>query len=132
MFRATSKQLVSPYFRFLMETKGQLKTLPIPQRGPAIAKLFYALSEKEKAALAVRAAKTKSFKNPPPKHDPHTYASFLKVYKAKKFWQKGNNLKTFGKQAKDAAKAFQRYKRAVADSGKTLSYKIIPALVKKA
>ena len=130
MFRTTSKNLVSPYFRFLMETKGTLKGIPILERAPAMAKLYKELSPKQKAALVARAKKTKYFVNPPKRAKPHTYHVFLKAY-AKKKWVAGNSLSKWGAQAKKAGAAFSKYKQALAEKGGKLSYKLDGSILKK-
>eukprot|EP00758_Cryptobia_borreli_P008328 Tbor_TRINITY_DN5381_c0_g1::TRINITY_DN5381_c0_g1_i2::g.4637::m.4637 len=49
---------VSPYHRFLMETRHLFKEMPIPARAAALAEKFRSMSISERASLFRRAKKT--------------------------------------------------------------------------
>ena len=123
---------MSPYVRFLMETKGQLRDLPAPKRGVAIATLYRALNKYEKAALVIRANKTKLPKRVPKEKEPNTYRQFLKAYWFHKRAEGAKyDKKSFGERARLGALAFAEYKVLVAEKGLPLTNKIDKSLVNK-
>ena len=133
MFRATSKHLISSYFRFLMEMKGKLPDVPVPERGRALAKLYRALTEEEKAKLVARAKQTEHFSGPRTesrKKKPHAYRLFLKAY-AKTHWAGGNRRMTWGSQAKKAAAAYRKYKAMLAAKGGKLSGTLDESIIRQ-
>lgn len=110
MFRRSSRLAgVSPFTLFLKDTKGlsTLANLSIAARGKALAKMFKALSDKERRSLQLRAASMASIRRRPQKavavaapfkkHKPTAYNQFVRDQMQKVSGKPAQRLKQIAK-----------------------------------
>ena len=121
MFRVTCRSYVSPYVRFLIETKGWMPQLPALERAAAITKLYKDLDETEKAALAIRARNTKQRERTVKKRrQPNPYNTFVRIYTLDRTLD-GTKHNFFPEHLKQTVAAYGEYKKLLAEEGKQLT-----------
>ena len=131
MLRGSKTCLVSPYCRFLVETRDLFCYLPVGQRGAALGQMYRSLSESERAELKTRAAqKTEQVKSRQKispritnlcqhskvgtKTGRNEYHEFLKQHKHS--WGCNSRSDDFAAKARAAAAAWQQHKKLQMDN----------------
>jgi hypothetical protein len=114
---------VSPFARFLLDTKNKFRGLTFDARSKAAAKAYNAVMKKPatRNALLKRASKTTTFtKRSARPRKPNSMAAFRAAVSAAKLVApvKGNSAKSFAQFSKQTAALWKKYKAAAVERNK--------------